>query len=159
MACRLIGAKPLSEPMLDVVYSNFRNKFQWNFKLNSYICVQENWFLNAVCEMAAILSWPQRIHDDIMKGKHFPRYLPFVRGIYGSPVNSLHKGQWRGALMFSLICAFNKLLSKQSWGWWFETPSRSLWRHCNVNPPSDGHVYVQDTIWAITAPAHIGAPS
>ena len=20
---------------------------------------------------------------------------------------------------------------KQSWGWWFETPSPSLWRHCN----------------------------
>ena len=26
----------------------------------------------------------------------------------------------------------NKRLSKQSWGWWFETPSPSLWRHCNV---------------------------
>ena len=26
----------------------------------------------------------------------------------------------------------NKLFSKQSWGWWFETPSRSSWRHCNV---------------------------
>ena len=25
----------------------------------------------------------------------------------------------------------NKRLSKQSWGWWFETPSRPLWRHCN----------------------------
>ena len=25
----------------------------------------------------------------------------------------------------------NKSLSKQSWGWWFETPSRSLWRHRN----------------------------
>ena len=25
-----------------------------------------------------------------------------------------------------------KLLSKQSWGWWFETPSRPLWRHRNV---------------------------
>ena len=30
-----------------------------------------------------------------------------------------------------LICALNKQLSKQSWGWWFETPSRSLWSHCN----------------------------
>ena len=26
----------------------------------------------------------------------------------------------------------NKLLSKQSWGWWFETPSRPFWRHRNV---------------------------
>ena len=25
----------------------------------------------------------------------------------------------------------NKLLSKQSWGWWFETPSHPLWRHLN----------------------------
>ena len=25
----------------------------------------------------------------------------------------------------------NKPLSEQSWGWWFGTPSRSLWRHCN----------------------------
>ena len=28
----------------------------------------------------------------------------------------------------------NKRLSKQSWGWWLETLSRSLWRHCNVLP-------------------------
>ena len=25
----------------------------------------------------------------------------------------------------------NKRLIKQSWGWWFETPSRPLWCHCN----------------------------
>ena len=25
----------------------------------------------------------------------------------------------------------NKRFSKQSWGWWFEKPSWSLWRHCN----------------------------
>ena len=25
----------------------------------------------------------------------------------------------------------NKLLNKQSWGWWFETLSRPLWRHRN----------------------------
>ena len=44
-------------------------------------------------------------HDDVIKWKHFPRYWPFVRGIHRSPVNSPHKGQWRGALMFTLICA------------------------------------------------------
>ena len=26
----------------------------------------------------------------------------------------------------------NKRLSTLSWGWWFETPSWSLWRQCNV---------------------------
>ena len=42
------------------------------------------------------------LHGDVMKLKHFPRYWPFVR------------------------------LNKQSQGWWFETPSRSLYRHCNA---------------------------
>ena len=45
-------------------------------------------------------------HDDVIKWKHFPRYWPFVRGIHRSPVNFPHKGQWRGALMFSLICVW-----------------------------------------------------
>ena len=63
-------------------------------------------------------------HDDVMKWKHFPRYWSFVRGI--------HKGLWRRALLFSLICTWIICLSKQWWGWWFETPSRRLWRHCNV---------------------------
>ena len=41
-----------------------------------------------------------RFHDAVIKWKHFPRYCPFVRGIHRSPVNSPHKGQWRGALVF-----------------------------------------------------------
>ena len=28
----------------------------------------------------------------------------------------------------------NKRLSKQSRGWWFDTLSRPLWRHCNGLP-------------------------
>ena len=32
--------------------------------------------------------------------------------------------------VFFDLC-LNKRLSKQSWGWWLETPSRPLWRHCN----------------------------
>ena len=70
------------------------------------------------------------IHDDVIKWKHFPGYRPFVRGIHRSSVTSPHKGQWCGALMFTLICP-DKRLSKQSWGWWFETLSHSLWRHRN----------------------------
>ena len=68
-----------------------------------------------------LLKWPDRItplhdpsgqgfkaaqyHDDVIEWKHFPRNWPFVRGIHRSPVNSPHKGQWPGALMFTLICA------------------------------------------------------
>ena len=46
------------------------------------------------------------MHDDVIKWKHFPRYWPFVRRIHRSPVNSPHKGQWRGALMFPSICVW-----------------------------------------------------
>ena len=46
-----------------------------------------------------IMEW----HDDVIKWKPFLRHWPFVRGIHRSPVNSPHKGQWRGALMFSFI--------------------------------------------------------
>ena len=46
------------------------------------------------------------VHDDVIKWKKFPRYWPFVRGIHLSPVNSPHKGQWRGALVFSLFCVW-----------------------------------------------------
>ena len=45
-------------------------------------------------------------HDDVIKWKYFPRYRPFVRGIRRSPVDSHQKGQWCGALKFSLICAW-----------------------------------------------------
>ena len=36
----------------------------------------------------------------------FYALLAICAGIYRSPVNSLHKVQWHGALMFSLICAW-----------------------------------------------------
>ena len=69
------------------------------------------------CKSQYITEWCS--HDDIIKWKHFPCYWPFVQGIHRSTVNSPHKGQWRRALIFSLICTLNK----QSWGWWFETLS------------------------------------
>ena len=63
-------------------------------------------------------------HGDVIKWKLFPRYLPFVLGIHQSPMNSPHKGQWRGALMFSLICA--------AWinGWANNRDAGDLRRHC-----------------------------
>ena len=67
-------------------------------------------------------------HDDVIKWKHFPRNWPFAQGIHRSPVNSPHKGQWRGALMFSLI-----------WVWmngWVNNPEAGGLRcnraHCDI---------------------------
>ena len=47
-----------------------------------------------------------RLHDDVIKWKHFQRYWTFVRGIHWIPVNSPHKGQWCRALIFTLICTW-----------------------------------------------------
>ena len=57
-------------------------------------------------------------HDDVVKWKHFRRYWPFVQGIDRSPVNS----QWRGALMFSVICAWIN-------GWVNNREAANLRRH------------------------------
>ena len=72
-----------------------------------------NAFENLVCQVihnrlyTQSKRWLDKLcHDDVIKWKHFPRYWPFVREIHRSPVNFPHKGQWRGALMFSLICVW-----------------------------------------------------
>ena len=72
-------------------------------------------------------------HDDVIKWKHFPRYWPFVWGIHQSPVNSQTQRPVTPSFDVSFDLHLNKRLSKQSWGWWFETPSVPLWRHCNDN--------------------------
>ena len=80
-------------------------------------------------EMAQAVEIFSRL-DDVIKRKHFPLYRPFVKGIHRSPLDSPHKGRWHGALMFSFICAWKRLI-RQARCRWFETPSRSLGRHCN----------------------------
>ena len=68
------------------------------------------------------------VHDDVIKWKHFPHYWPFVRGIHRWPGNSPHKGQWSGALMLSLICAW-------IYGWVNNREAGDLrrhWVHYNV---------------------------
>ena len=58
--------------------------------------------------------------------------------------------------VFFYLC-LNKRLSKQSWGWWFETPSRLLWRHCkgvccclalvNTLRPRQKAAILRTTLW------------
>ena len=76
--------------------------------MNFVIWVVLRWIAKLPCAYLHILVMVKNMlfHDDVIKWKHFPRYWPFVRGIYRSPVNSAHRGQWRGALMFSFICAW-----------------------------------------------------
>ena len=163
MACCLFGAKPLFEPMLGYCKLYPRNNIRWNLiKILDFRSWKPTWkcrIPNGIHSVQGEMSqrrnlrcfslWLSRSmyvsfrspgpvldHDDVIKWKHFPRYWPFVRGIHRSPVNSHHKGQWRGASMFYLICTWindwaNRL--SKSWGWWSERSSRLLWRHCNVS--------------------------
>ena len=63
----------------------------------------------------------------------FSTWLALCAG--NSPVTGEFPSQrpvtWSFDVFFDL--RLHKRMSKQSWGWWFETPSRPLWRHCNVN--------------------------
>ena len=130
MACRLFGAKPLSKPMLGYCQLAIRSSVKCYSNSNSFI--RESASENIVCKMAAILSrgswvkhqsavnptstgplmyntptwFPSCMMMYVIKWKHFPCCWPFVRGIQQSPVNSAHKGQCHGALMFSLICSW-----------------------------------------------------
>ena len=88
----------------------------------------------------------------IIKMKHFARLWSFVWGILPSLVDSPHKGQWRGALMFSLICTWkeNGWASNQAAGdlrrhrahydgtvmikWIFIYASTSLWWRSGLLP-------------------------
>ena len=45
----------------------------------------------------------------------------------------------------------NKRLSKQSWGWWFETPPHPLWRHCIVIPN-----YRSNALWVLKHNGPVG---
>ena len=67
------------------------------------------------------VSWrleATRLHDDVIKWKHFPRCWPFVWGIHWSPVNSPHKGQWHDEELWSFLWSAHELTVQQT----VETP-------------------------------------
>ena len=71
------------------------------------------------------------VHDDVTKWKHFPRDWP----LWGeSTVHRWFRSQKPVMRSFDVFfdMRLNKRWSKQSRLRWFETPSRSLWRHCIV---------------------------
>ena len=75
---------------------------------------------------------PPPPHNDVIKWKHYPRDWSFVWGI--SQVTGefpIQRPVSRRCDIFSDL-RLNERLSKQSWGWWFETPSHPSWCHSNA---------------------------
>ena len=65
---------------------------------------------------------------------------------------------WRFDVFFDL--RLNTRLSKQPWGWWFDKPSRPLWRHCNdYFPYSDPDVGLADLSKNTQIPSYSGIHS
>ena len=87
------------------LYRTTKLHSEWVWKPTNYSAVLlYHSFRQSPCNRHPIAHlWERVIHDDVIKWKHFPRNWPFVWGIHRSPVNSPHKGQWRRALMFTLI--------------------------------------------------------
>ena len=114
----------------------------------SEACLHNNWsfvqiFLHISWGALTSYIYIYYFHDDVTKWKYVPRYWSFAQEIHLWPVNSPVTGVFPSQrpvtrsfdVFFDL--RLNKGLSEQSRRRWFETPSRSLWRHCNVVPNSD----------------------
>ena len=84
-----------------------------------------------VTSQAHILSWPTFLMMTSSNGNIFRITGPLCGEFTGpSEVPTQRPVTWRFDVFLDL--RLNKRLSKQPRGWWFETPSWSLWRQCNV---------------------------
>ena len=79
----------------------------------------------------ACVNEPHESMNMMTSSKTFSALLAFCAG--NSPITGEFPAQRPVTMSFGVFfdLRLNKRLSKQSWGWWSETPSRSLWRHCN----------------------------
>ena len=93
---------------------------------------QYKWKFRSICFNPSCTELLYRNMMTSSYGKYFLCYWPFVTGICRSPMDSPRKGQWRGALMFSLICVCtNGWTNNQDAGiliYWF-IRLYSWWRH------------------------------
>ena len=99
-------------------------------------------FIVIVIIMCPISWWRHQMET-------FPRYWSFVRGIHRSPLNSPDRGPVTRSFDIFFDLRLNKWLSKPSRRWWFETPSRSVWRHCNVIDLLSGRKICTYIFWAM----------
>ena len=121
---------------------------------------QNNTFSNSFLCLRIIGFWFRfhwkllPVHDDIIKWKHFSRYWrywPFAWGIHRSPVNSPHKGQWRWASMFSLICVWiNVWVNNREAG-----DLRRYRAHCDVTVMQEANIGLDAAVESIRRKADI----
>ena len=88
------------------------------------------------CTCVSILMISAAIYDIMMTSSNGSIFRVTGLCVGNSPVTCVFPSQRPVTRSFDSFfdVRLNKPLAKQSWGWSFETPSRSLWSHCNVLP-------------------------
>ena len=123
---------------------NLRSKVSLCYYLYGFLGTMNNLFQQPFLSRITVYTdQSPTYHDDVIKWNHFRRCWPFYEGNPPVPIASPHKCQWRGAFVFFDL-RLNKRLSKQSRRQWFETTSRTLWRHCNGIALPSNVVYLQN---------------
>ena len=106
MACRLVGSKPIFEPMPDIVNSKLRNKLQGNNNWTSHIYIKENTFKcrleNGGCFVSASMCLEIRINYTLM----IPTGMVSV-----SNVTILVERSWRSILVIMTPLLRDSLVS------------------------------------------------
>ena len=104
------------------------------------------WFKRRINALQEVLSYEcsscdnQALwHDDVIEWKKIPVIGHLCGEFTGHRWIPLTKASDAELWSFFKL-RLNKRLSKQWWGWWFETPSRPLWRHCNEDLTHVQHI-------------------
>ena len=100
-----------------------------------YVVTNVDWHLSPFPSLSSLWSWWRHQMET------FSALLTICAE--NSPVPGEFIAQRPVARSFDVIfdLRLNKRLSKQWWGWWFETLSHPLWRHRNISPQILVHVY------------------
>ena len=118
----------------------------WLIFVTPYSVTRPHW-LNAFCALFNKVLTHLLVHQALIKAlrvdvmqiwrRHqmetFSALLAICAG--NSPVTGEFSSRRQVTRSFDIFfdIRLNRRLSKQPWSWWFETPSRPLWCHCNVD--------------------------
>ena len=109
-------------------------KVKWTCIVNTFLpCTENIRDYNIIANKTKVydLLYITQFHDDVIKWRHSPRNWPFEREFTDPGEFPTQRPVTRSFDVFFDL-RLNKRLSKQPWGWWFETPPWSIWRQCNV---------------------------
>ena len=148
MARRLVGAKPLSEPLLGYSQLDPKDKIQWNISRNLKIFIQENAFENVIWKMAAILFWPHVLNQlslnffpgtllaAMMTWHHLCKCVSGLSTVKKSPVKPItsihfHIFTQISAILRGHTMVVSIVIGQLLWGGlFFEAVLILAWNHC-----------------------------